>query len=218
MMPMKPLIKTILKRTLPLGLRPRFARRRPTGIDGATWDREYATGHWARLGEMGEMPRYALIAGYVRSIGSAASVLDIGCGDGQLFDWLGQDNKRRYAGVDVSTVAIDQARLRTSNEAGFEVADATTFDPGAQFDIIVLNEMLYYMDRPEEVVQRYQGFLKPGGVLIISMWEAPESQRTWRRCASRLEVLDKVRLRGGNAKGWNIWLCRPRQLQVGNAA
>jgi SAM-dependent methyltransferase len=208
-------VRRLLRRTIPVELRSYVTRGGPTGIDQATWDREYATGEWAKLGDPAEMPRYAMIAGYSRTLDPAASVVDIGCGEGHLaravsqllwshkgreewfslgenherrrgfglhqlrncFSWLFQDGTRRYVGVDVSNVAIQQARARASIEARFEVADATTFDPGEPFDIIVLNEVLYYMDEPERVVEHYEHFLAPDGVLIISMHRVPESLR-----------------------------------------
>jgi 2-polyprenyl-3-methyl-5-hydroxy-6-metoxy-1,4-benzoquinol methylase len=204
------LIKKTLKRTIPLELRSYLTRRPSTSMDQATWDREYAAGEWSKLGNLDEVPRYALVAGYIRTLGPAASVLDVGCGEGNLSHWLFESGKRRYMGVDVSRVAVLEARAHSSSEARFEIADAATFDPGEQFDIIVLNEVLYYMAEPEVVLERYEAFLRPEGRLIISMYRVPESICAWRRCASRLEVQHSVLLRGSNATEWNIWLCRPK--------
>jgi 2-polyprenyl-3-methyl-5-hydroxy-6-metoxy-1,4-benzoquinol methylase len=203
-------VRRLLRRTIPVELRSYVTRGGPTGIDQATWDWEYATGEWAKLGDPAEMPRYAMIAGYSRTLDPAASVLDIGCGEGHLASWLFQDGTRRYVGIDVSNVAIQQARARASIEARFEVADATTFDPGELFDIIVLNEVLYYLEEPERAVEHYEQFLAQDGVFIISMYRVPESLRAWRRCSSRLEVLDSVWLRSLNKAEWTVRLCRPR--------
>ena len=204
------LIRNTLTRTIPLELRSYLTPRPSTGVDRATWDREYAAGEWSKLGNLDEMPRYAMIAGYARAIGSAASVLDVGCGEGYLARWLFEAGTRRYTGIDVSRVAIDKAQTSAPSEARFEVADAVTFDPGERFDMIVLNEVLYYMDRPEEVLDRYAGFLTPDGYLVISMYRVPESLHAWRRCVPQLEVLDNVWLKGTKAE-WNVWLCRPKQ-------
>jgi 2-polyprenyl-3-methyl-5-hydroxy-6-metoxy-1,4-benzoquinol methylase len=204
------LIRKTLTRTIPLELRSYLTPRPSIGLDPATWDREYAAGEWSKLSELHEMPRYAIVAGYNRAIGSAASVLDVGCGEGHLASWLFETGTRRYTGIDVSRVAIDKAQTSALNETRFEVADAVTFDPGEQFDMIVLKEVLYYIDRPEEVLDRYAGFLTPGGYLVISMYRVPESLNAWRRCAPRLEVLENVWLKGDKAE-WNVWLCRPKR-------
>jgi 2-polyprenyl-3-methyl-5-hydroxy-6-metoxy-1,4-benzoquinol methylase len=203
--------RKLLRRAVPVEVRSYLTRGGPTGIDRTTWDAEYATGQWAKIGESAEMPRYALIAGYSRRFESTASVLDVGCGEGHLSSWLCQGTERRYLGIDLSSVAVEQARARAPRGARFEAADAATFDPHEPFDIIVLNEMLYYMDEPETVVERYGRFLTPGGAFIISMFRVPESLRAWRRCASRLKVLDQVLLRGSNGKEWNVSLSRPAQ-------
>src|SRR5271156_867126 len=89
-----------------------LVRRRPTRIDPATWDVEYATGRWDYLGDISEMPRFAIIGGYSRTVSAAASVLDIGCGNGRLATWVCPDRTHRYVGIDISSVAIQQARDR----------------------------------------------------------------------------------------------------------
>jgi SAM-dependent methyltransferase len=183
--------------------------RRPPGIDQATWDEEYAAGGWAFLAKLDEVPRYAVIAGYCRNVTAATSLLDVGCGAGQLAGWVCQDRPLRYVGVDLSAVAIEQARSCAPAASRLEVADAATFDPAESFDIIVLNEMLYYMEHPDRLLRHYAGFLAPGGVFIISMLRSTGSLRIWRLCAPAVEVLGEVRLRIAATTEWNVWLCRP---------
>ena len=184
-------------------------RRRLPPLDRATWDREYAAGHWAMLGTLAEMPRYAVIAGYCRSFGDARSLLDVGCGVGKLAGWICQDRPLRYVGVDLSAVAIERARPSMPAGSRLEVADAATFDPGETFDIIVLNEMLYYMEHPDRLLLHYAGFLAPNGVFIISMMRSTGSLRVWRHCAPGVEVRGEVRLRSALTTEWHVWLCRP---------
>src|ERR1700761_5541433 len=139
---MESLSRKLLRRAVPVEVRSYLTRGGPTGIDRTTWDAEYATGQWAKISDSTEMPRYALIAGFSRRFGSTASVLDVGCGEGHLANWLCQGAERRYLGIDLSRVAVDQARAHAPQGAQFEAADAATFDPPEPFDIIVLNEIL----------------------------------------------------------------------------
>ncbi len=125
--------------------------RRPPSRPQPNWDREYQSGQWDYLDGPAEMPRYATIFGYARASNSHASVLDVGCGAGILLHWLDRDIER-YVGIDLSSTAIEQARSQhLLDSARFEVADAATFNTNDRFDIIVLNEILYYMNSPDSV-------------------------------------------------------------------
>jgi SAM-dependent methyltransferase len=115
-----------------------------------------------------------------------------------------------YGDIERHTAAKKQGAPGRGQSAAAKATCRVGFDPGEQFDIIVLNEVLYYMPEAEAVLERYESFLAPGGVLIISMYRVPESLCAWRRCAPRLEVLDSVLLRGSKSTEWNIWLCRPK--------
>ena len=83
-----------------------------------------------------------------------------------------------YWGVDISDVAISKARENLA-ESGknstfdyhLEVSQIQDFRPSRKFDIIVFNEVLYYlsMDQVAAAIRRYTEFLSPGGVILISM-------------------------------------------------
>ena len=135
------LIKKTLRRTIPLELRSYLTRRPSTTIDQATWDREYAAGEWSKLGKLDEMPRYALVSGYIRTIGATASVLDVGCGEGNLSHWLFESGSRRCGGSRRVTYRHPLRRVRDPRTTrGLRwLTQPATFDPGEQFEIIVLN-------------------------------------------------------------------------------
>ncbi|WP_197503408.1 trans-aconitate 2-methyltransferase [Mycobacterium sp. E740] len=182
----------------------------PPSIDEATWDREYSEGHWAYLNELAEMPRYALIAGFMRYLQPVGSVLDVGCGTGQLVDWVWRESVQRYVGIDLSKVAVETAS-RLSAQARFEVADANTYVPDETFDVIIFNEVLYYSPDPGATLERYGQFLNPDGAFIISTFRNPGGVKMWRECRAHVELVDQVRCRGAAGLEWDIRLCRPKK-------
>lgn len=180
------------------------------GMDQAAWNRDYAKGDWDDLGQSIDMYRYPVVAGYIQSLGPAASVLDIGCGSGILAERLCEKAPRPYLGVDISTIAIDKALARGLANARFEVADAVTFNPGRQFSAIVFNEILCYIDDPARLLTRLSASLAPGGAYVISLYRSIESMQAWRRSAPHLEVLSETRIRAFTTYEWKVRLCRPR--------
>jgi 2-polyprenyl-3-methyl-5-hydroxy-6-metoxy-1,4-benzoquinol methylase len=135
-----------------------------------------------------------VIAGYCQFLNPAARVLDVGCGTGLLAQRLAQDTMSTYVGIDLSPVAIERARRLDLEKAEFIVGNAATFEPPQAFDLIIFNEILYYLMRPEEHAQRYARHLVPGGHLIVSMWYCAGGLRTWTRLDRRFYTLDRVRI------------------------
>lgn len=180
----------------------------PPSIDGAAWDRQYSEGHWEYLTSLAEMPRYAIIAGFTKFLQPLESILDVGCGSGQLVDWVYRDDVQRYVGIDLSKVAVEEAS-RANAQAQFEVADASTYVPNQKFDVIIFNEVLYYSSKPGAVLDHYGHFLNSNGAFIISTFRNPGGLKMWRHCRGHVELVNEVRCRGANGLEWDIRLCRP---------
>jgi len=106
----------------------------------------------------------------------AASLLDVGCCGGALGADCSASGLARYVGVDVSAFAVGKADARLGE---FHVADMRSFDPVPRgpFDVIVFNEVLYYVDVDEAAAQlhRYAKALARGGVLVVGMKDDPKS-------------------------------------------
>lgn len=70
------------------------------------------------------------------------SVLDVGAGKGYWGDWIGEHRTRvRYHGLDVSEYAC--------RRYGHELADLTTWEPPARYDLVVCQSMLQYLGDAE---------------------------------------------------------------------
>lgn len=151
------------------------------------WDREYTSNTWTYLTSLEQLPLYALIEGWRRQLKPAGRVLDLGCGEGVLFEHIPAE-RVPYVGVDLSEVAIHTARKKVPDGslAQFICADFVRFEPpaGSLFDVIVFNEVLYYVDDPAAVVRRYRTAMAPNGLIIVSVFHRHLS--VWKKVSASL--------------------------------
>ncbi len=169
----------------------------------ATWEEQWARGGWDFMRDLDELPRYAVIAGLLRHLRLAGSVLDVGCGEGILWDYLRPLGCSRYVGVDVSQEAIARAGARAASDARFVAADAETYSPDEGFDAIVFNESVYYFADPLATVARYRRNLASGGVLVVSTFHSRRADAIARRLGAAYELVTESAV--VNRKGtWTI--------------
>lgn len=96
-------------------------------------------------------------------------VLEAACGAGQGLGYLARTAKKVVGGD------IDEYNLRTASDyyhgrPNIQVqrldAQRMSFEDGS-FDVILLYEALYYLDRPDDFLSECRRLLRPGGVLLI---------------------------------------------------
>ncbi len=189
---------------------------RPEQRSTQEWTAAYQAGALGYYGRLDELARYSILLGYI-SWASAArsdhppSVLDVGCGTGLLRERLEGVPFSEYVGVDLSEAAIDAARSRAHPRSRFVVGDAADLDLG-RFDVVVLNEILYYAADPAAFLRRMGAALEPDGLLLVSMWRHPGDRTLWRTVDSVFPVVDRVEVRNranpANARGWTVACCR----------
>jgi ubiquinone/menaquinone biosynthesis C-methylase UbiE len=96
-------------------------------------------------------------------------VLDLGCGNGFITEYLQRSTGAFFHGVDISAEAIRQAQDRTRNERlsfGVGNMNRLDFEPQA-FDCVVSIDTLYYAENQEETLKQIIGALKPGGQIGV---------------------------------------------------
>jgi 2-polyprenyl-6-hydroxyphenyl methylase/3-demethylubiquinone-9 3-methyltransferase len=166
------------------------------------WDREYGKGVLEYYGELRELARYSVLIGYLRELGGAPDVLDVGCGVGLLRGRLRADEVGRFVGTDPSSVAIERASEAHPGDE-FVVTDLPDASLGP-FDAVVCNEMLYYVEDLDALLVRIGALLKPGGRLLTSIVRHPGDVVLHRALDARFERLDAVVVQSKSGPG-NAW-------------
>lgn len=128
------------------------------------------------------------IAPMARFARSGDTIVDIGCGAGDLLTLMRQhgDPSWRLVGVDFSSDAVVRAR-----ERGIEVIEgrieALPEDSLQNVGVFVMNQLIEHVENPGEVLESCRHMLRPGGVLIMETpnyvaWDAQMFRRRYWGC------------------------------------
>jgi len=101
--------------------------------------------------------------------------LEVGCSVGELTARLA-DRCDRLTGWDASAAAVQRATRRVAGVGAVAIEQATVPDrPLPQVDLLVLSEVLYYLDPAD--LQRFLAQLpaavRPGGTVVAVHWRHP---------------------------------------------
>jgi len=137
------------------------------------WNDE--SGDWGDLDGPLQVPRYRTIARLVASFcpGWPRSILDVGCGEGVLRDYLPEYD---YFGIEPSRIAAQTASARSGQDHIFCGVAAEFAPNGRTFSAVVFNEMLYYTPDPVAILSQFAP-LAP--VVIVSIFQRPVSLKEW---------------------------------------
>ncbi len=127
--------------------------------------------------------------------GTYRSILDLGCGTGS-HDVVLARRGYEVTGVDLSADMVEIARHKAA-EGGlrveFAVSDMRTVDLGRTFDaVLIMFAVLGYQTGDDDVraaLRTAHRHLRPGGVLVLDVWNAETVLREGAR--DRLSVLER---------------------------
>jgi SAM-dependent methyltransferase len=125
---------------------------------------------------------------------SAASILDVGCGNGTLASALAKSGyPGTYLGVDLSTGLLDSARENLGQPKqgtyAFQQADLSDPEwprqfPAARFSALVSFAVLHHLpgaDLRLRTAQAFHNLIEPNGWVTLSVWQWQNSPRLAKR-------------------------------------
>jgi trans-aconitate 2-methyltransferase len=139
-------------------------------ITSSTWD----PAQYLKFANERVRPAFDLLAQV--PLETAANIVDLGCGTGNMTGFL----KRRFPtadvlGVDGAETMLEKARLAVP-DCRFEQGDFATWAPKSPPDLIFSNAALHWVTNHETLFPRLLSLLAPHGVLAVqmpSMHDAP---------------------------------------------
>ncbi len=106
----------------------------------------------------------------ITGVKSSSRVLDLGCGNGMIAEYISDLTGAFVTGIDFIPEAIEQACRRIQGKSGrlqFQVMDMSDLDfPDSTFDVLISIDTLYFTDLHSTLGQMAR-FLKPGGCMVI---------------------------------------------------
>jgi 2-polyprenyl-3-methyl-5-hydroxy-6-metoxy-1,4-benzoquinol methylase len=168
--------------------------------------RENRNDSWQRLRERSEAARYEAVRSMTERYARDGFVLDIGCSQGILQEGL---RYGRYLGVDNCEQSVLLTRSKCDECTQFVCADGSKFVADQPPNVVVMNEVIYYLPDPIAAVEHHAHRLAPGGVVIVSIYARTwSSRRLLRDIAARLELLESKLITSGHL-AWTVAVYRP---------
>ena len=177
------------------------------------WDRQWGNGAWHYQDQVPvERSRIAVIGGVLVQLYALAgnstsayncTILEVGCGEGAVSDFLTPAQKLGYVGIDISNEAVSIAK--TKRKAGgmqFVHATAHKYEPSGKFDVIIFSEVLYYTDY-EKILDQYATYMNPNGIVIISIFQMtgkPKYENIFAYAQKQFNIVDEMEIHGKTRK------------------
>jgi 2-polyprenyl-3-methyl-5-hydroxy-6-metoxy-1,4-benzoquinol methylase len=113
-------------------------------------------------------------------------LLDVGCGNGRLLDLIANQPINAYTGLDISNHLLKLAAQKYNNSYNIKInwieGDLLEEPLQHQFDNVCCIATLHHIPSAKYrqlAVNRLAGWLKPGGYLIISIWDLWHQPQYW---------------------------------------
>lgn len=183
----------------------------PKGLVGPhmtqhNWDEQFAGDKWDYLGDENQREHYSQIVDLYSKYCKGGTVLDIGCGVGVLYRCFidsGVLDREQYTGIDISTVAIADAKKSFAG-IDFRVVNYDAEIVNELYDVLIFNETIYYFNHAGDTLLKSFKNLKPEGKVIISMCDHERHDLIWDYIDLNYKVLETKECRNNEDIAWTV--------------
>jgi demethylmenaquinone methyltransferase/2-methoxy-6-polyprenyl-1,4-benzoquinol methylase/ArsR family transcriptional regulator len=147
-------------------------------------------GDWDRIRAM-HAPDARVEAAILDLVGDAPvqALLDLGAGTGRMLELLGP-RAARAVGVDLSPAMLNLARARVAEHGlrNVQLRQGDVYAPPverASYDLVVIHQVLHFLDDPGRALAEAARLLRPGGRLIVVDFAAHDEERLREQFAHR---------------------------------
>jgi 2-polyprenyl-6-hydroxyphenyl methylase/3-demethylubiquinone-9 3-methyltransferase len=170
---------------------------------------QYSKGGWEWLGRLDEQGHQSIMANYFTFLKRGGSILDMGSGEGILNDSIGKNNYSYYVGVDLSDQAAKIGQEKRGDEKTFFYqGNMDEYVPQRKFDVIAINEALYFSKNKLGLLKRLENYLEKDGFFIVSMVEG-KGDEYWDMLSKGYSIADENRVTNINNVTWICRLLKP---------
>jgi 2-polyprenyl-6-hydroxyphenyl methylase/3-demethylubiquinone-9 3-methyltransferase len=170
---------------------------------------QYSQGRWEWLGRLDEQGHQSVMAGYFTFLKRGGSILDLGCGEGVLNDSIGKHNYSYYVGVDLADQAAKLGQEKRGDEKTFFYqGNMDEYVPERKFDVIAINEALYFSKNQLVLLKRLEGYLEKDGFFIVSMVDG-KGDEVWNALSKGYSIADENRVTNIHQVTWICRLLKP---------
>src|SRR6187200_1152388 len=139
-------------------------------IQGKLWS--IAPQYWSKYFEPTFLPMYKIVLKQL-ALTKNDMLLDAGCGSG-LFSFMAIEAGAQVIGVDAASGLLDVARQRNpDNNFMEEDLEALPFMDNS-FNVVTGFNSFQYTGNFENAIIEAKRVLKPGGKLVVGIWDKPE--------------------------------------------
>lgn len=140
------------------------------------WEKSYGMGNDAGSCAWGEIAEHkANVLNKFFKEEKIQSVIDFGCGDGEMLRWL---ELPRYLGLDVSKIAIKKCEVMFRNDSmkKFEVYDTFHYSPKEKFDVSMSLDVIYHLVE-DKVFEKYMQDLFASAIKYVIIFSYNEEDK-----------------------------------------